>query len=48
MPVTPARLKLDEATIRAEVRHLFRKSESDETTRAFFEMVLQYRLEKNQ
>lgn len=33
-------------TVRARVRRLFRKSETDDVTRAFFEMVLQHRLEK--
>lgn len=32
--------------VRARVRRLFRKSETDEVTRAFFELVLQHRLEK--
>lgn len=32
--------------VRACVRRLFRKSEADVVTQAFFEMVLQHRLEK--
>ena len=47
-PLEEHGMKAREDAVRADLRRLFRKSETDATTRALFLAVLEYRLEKIQ